>query len=71
MSKLITIDQDCNIVMEKNDIDSGEYENKMIAYADSIKGFIIVRPGTGKRLEVPAGNILFQLNEKGDEDGTP
>ena len=71
MPKLITVDKDCNIAMEKNDIDSGEYENKMIAFADSTKGFIIARPGTGKRLEVPAGNILFQLKEKGDEDGTP
>ncbi len=66
MCKLVTVDEDSNIELEEKDIELGGYENRMIAQAESKKGFIIVRPGTGKRTEIPSGEIIFQEQQKGD-----
>ncbi|KKM70851.1 hypothetical protein LCGC14_1436610 [marine sediment metagenome] len=69
MCKSVVIDEDSNIELEEKDVEVGEYEDRMIAHAHSTKGFVISRPNTGKRIEIPSGDIIFREQQKEIKNG--
>ena len=69
VKKLVIIEEDEDIEIVEKDVDVGEYENRMIGYAESTKGFAIEQTRSNKRVEVPLGRVSFVLGRKKENKG--